>query len=188
MAKNLDARIQKSQTAILSAGMELLSSNPEATLSDIAQHAGVGRTTLYRLYETKEQLIKAVAIKCLETFNEATAHIEDKAKSGLDAFHLMFKAILPLSTELEFLMKLGDIGENDPDLVAIYDKQHDEIVELVEYAKAEGSIDKKIPTLWIANLVEGLFYSSWLTRNANIMTNDELAKLAFQTLCNGVKR
>lgn len=188
MTKPLDARIQKSQAAILEAGLELLGNNSEATLSDIAQQAGVGRTTLYRLYETKEQLTKAIAIHCLGVFEQATEHLEADAKSALHAFHLMFKAILPLSAELEFLLKLGDIAEDDPELVAIFKKQQQGMIELVEYAKKEGSISKQIPTVWIVNLVEGLFYSSWLTMNENIMSNEALAGLAFETLCNGIKR
>ena len=188
MNQNLDARIRKSQTAILKAGMELLSHNRDASLTDIAQHAGVGRTTLYRLYDTKEQLIKAVAIHCLEVFDASIKHIEHDAKSGLHAFHLMFKTILPLSAELEFLMRLGDLAENDPELIAIDQKQKDEIAELVEYAKAEGSLAKQIPTLWTVNLVEGLLYSAWLTLGKGTMNHEELADLTFHTFCHGVTR
>lgn len=188
MTKQLDARIQRSQASILKAGMDLLSKNADANLSDIAQQAGVGRTTLYRLYETKEQLFKAIAIHCLEAFDTATEHVENDAKSALDAFHLMFKAILPLSNELEFLMKLGDLAENDPELIAIYQKQQDEISELVEYGKAEGSISKDIPTLWIVNMIEGLFFASWLTMREDSLDHNQLADLMFQALCNGIKR
>lgn len=188
MTKSLDARIRKSQAALIAAGMELLSKNAEATLSEIAQQAGVGRTTLYRLYETKEQLIKAIAIQCLQSFDAATRHLEREAKSALHGFHLMFKAILPLAKELEFLMKLGDIAEDDPELLAIYEKQQQEMAELIDAAKLEGSISKKMPTLWIVNLLDGIFYSSWLTMNAGIMSNDELADLMFETLCHGVAK
>ncbi len=186
--RNLDARIRKSQAAILKAGIELLSKNSDATLTDIAEHAGVGRTTLYRLYETKEQLIKAAAIHCLEAFDTATEHLENDAKSDLHAFHLMFKAILPLSAELEFLMGLGDLAEDDPELVAIYQQQQNEIAELVEYAKDEGSLSTEIPTLWMVNLVEGLLYSAWLTLSEEKMSHEKLADLAFHTFCHGVTR
>ncbi len=188
MTKHLDARIQKSQAMILAAGMVLLSKNSEATLSDIAREAGVGRTTLYRLYDTKEQLIKAIAIHCLEVFDAATEHVESEAKSALHAFHLMFRAIFPLSAEMEFLMKLGNLEEDDPELVAIYRKQKEEIAQLVESAKAEGSLSKDRPTPWIVNLVEGLFYMSWITLNENPMEHDALADLAFHTFCHGVAR
>ncbi|GAA5444486.1 hypothetical protein Misp06_02673 [Microbulbifer sp. NBRC 101763] len=188
MTDHLDARIQKSQTAIMKAGMELLSKNREASFSDIARAAGVGRTTLYRLYDTREKLIKAVAIHCLEAFDKATEHLESEAESALQAFHLMFKAIFPLSAEMEFLMKLGDFDEDDPELTAIYEKQESEIATLVEYAKSEGSLSKKLPTSWVVNLVEGLLYTSWLTKNAESIDHDTLADLAFHTFCNGVAR
>lgn len=188
MAKHLDARIQKSQAAILKAGMVLLSKNSEATLSDIAQQAGVGRTTLYRLYETKEQLIKAIAMYCLSAFDTATENLESDAKSALHAFHLMFKAILPLAAEMEFLMKLGHLAAEDPELIAIDRKHQREIAELVEYAKAEGSLSKDMSTPWVANLVIGLLYSSWLTMDKKSIDHEALADLAFHTFCHGVAR
>ncbi len=188
MAEQIDLRIQKSQAAIIKAGMQLLSKNSEASLSDIAREAEVGRTTLYRLYDTKEQLIKAIAMHCLEAFDKATEQVESEAKSGLHAFHLMFKAIFPLSAEMEFLMKLGDLEADDPEIAAIYQRQTSDIAELVEYAKAEGSLSKDTSTAWIVNLVDGLLYTAWLTKNESPMDNDALADLAFHTFCNGIAR
>ena len=188
MTEQLDARIKKSQSAIISAGMRLLSKNSEASLSDIAREAGVGRTTLYRLYETKEQLVKAIAIHCLAAFDRATEHLESDATSALQAFHLMFKAIFPLSSEMEFLMKLGELDEGDPEIVAIYQRQANEIAKLVEYAKAEGSLSNDVPTVWVVNLFDGLLYTAWLSNKEKPIEHDALADLAFQTFCNGVAR
>ncbi len=188
MPEQIDARIQKSQAAIIKAGMQLLSKNSEASLSDIAREAGVGRTTLYRLYDTKEKLIKAIAIHCLDSFERATEQLESEAKSALHAFHLMFKAIFPLSAEMEFLMKLGDLEEGDPEVFAIYRRQANDIAELVKGAQAEGSMSKDIPIAWVVNLVEGLLYTAWLTNKEKPMKHDVLADLAFHTFCNGVAR
>ncbi|MEM7208346.1 MAG: TetR/AcrR family transcriptional regulator [Pseudomonadota bacterium] len=187
MSHQIDARIQKSQTALIRAGMSLLSKNSEASLSDIAREAGVGRTTLYRLYDTKEQLIKAIAIHCLGAFDKATEHLERDADSALHAIELMFKAIFPLSAEMEFLMKLSEREEGDPEIVAIYERQANDIVELVESAKVEGSLSNDVPTVWVVNLIEALMYIAWLNRNKPI-DHDALADLAFQTFCNGVSR
>ncbi|MEM6484934.1 MAG: TetR/AcrR family transcriptional regulator [Pseudomonadota bacterium] len=186
MADQLDARIQKSQAALLRAGMYLLSRNQEASLSDIAREAAVGRSTLYRLYDTKEELVKAIAIHCLQAFDEATSHIEDEAESGLHAFHLMFKALFPLSVEMEFLMKVSELDEEDPELLAIFQQQANEIRKLVEYARAEGSLSHDIPVDWVVCLVDGLFYTSWISRREMPMDHDALADLAFQTFCHGV--
>lgn len=188
MEKTLDVRIQRSQAALINAGRELLRKNSEATLSDIASHAGVGRTTLYRLFETKEELVKAIAKDCLEVFDRATEHLEREAESAMDGFRLTFHAIIPLDAELEFLMKLGDIGENDPELLAIYEKQQAEMAELIELAKQEGSIAKRIPTRWIVNHLEGLLYTAWLSARENLMSNESLAELTFNTFCHGLQQ
>lgn len=188
MTEQIDARIQKSQAAIILAGMQLLSRNSEASLSDIAREAGVGRTTVYRLYDTKEQLIKAIAIHCSEAFDTATAHLESEATSALHAFELMFKAILPLAAEMEFLMRLGDLEDDDPEIFAIYRRQMMDIAALVEYAKAEGSLRQDVSTDWVVNLIEGLFYAAWLTNREKSEDPEVQADLVFQTFCNGVAR
>lgn len=188
MAKQVDIRIQRSRAALISAGRELLRKNGDATLSDIAGHAGVGRTTLYRLFETKEDLIKAIAIDCMEAFDRATQHLEREARSAMDAFRLTFHAIIPLDAELEFLMKLGDLADDDPELLSIYQKQQDDMAELVELAKQEGSIARLIPTRWIVNYLEGLFYTAWISKGDRLMSNEALAELTFDTLCHGLQR
>ncbi|MEM1111834.1 MAG: TetR/AcrR family transcriptional regulator [Pseudomonadota bacterium] len=186
MPSNVDARIRKSQAAIISAGLELLGRNSEATLSDIAQQASVGRSTLYRLYETKEQLMRAIGVHCMQCFDAATQHLEKDADSALQAFHLMFKAVLPLSAEMEFLMKLGDAAEQDPELDAIWQKQKRDIALMVDAAKAEGSLSRQVPTAWAVNLVEALFYASWVTGAEEQMDHDALADLAFATFSHGI--
>lgn len=167
--------------------MDLLCKNRDATLSDIAQHAGVGRTTLYRLYKTKGEIVKAVAVHCLDTFDQAAKDVEQEAQSALHAIHLLFKAMLPLSAELEFLMKLGDIAEDDPEVQKMYHKHHAEMAELVELAKTEGSINPSLPTPWIVNLIEGLFYTTWVSMTDAALDNDRLADLAFESMCSGIE-
>jgi AcrR family transcriptional regulator len=186
MLNHLDARAKRSQKALLKAGLELLNSNPEASLSDIAAHAGVGRTTLYRQYETREKLIAAIAIDCLETIDEATAPIERIATNAMDAIRLLFELAMPLTQEFQFLMNLDQLIENDPQISKIHEKQNREIVEIVEYGKKKGEIDKSIPTSWVSNLIEGLFYIGWRQQYELGFSAEETAKLAFYTFSKGV--
>ena len=112
--KNLDARAQRSRDALLKSGLALLNSNKEASLSEIATHANVGRATLYRQFETREQLVKEIAIYCLKSLDKACEPIDKKAKSAVDAIRLMFEYTLPLNQELQFLMQLDSLTEDDP--------------------------------------------------------------------------
>lgn len=185
--KNLDARAQRSRNALLKSGLELLNSNKEASLSEIATHANVGRATLYRQFETREQLIKEIAIYSLESLDNACKPIDKKAKSALDAIQLMFEYTLPLTQELQFLMQLDALTEDDPDILKIYDQQQQETIALIEMAKQEGSINKELPTLWMVNLIEGLFYSAALTLEKPNFTSEQVARFAFKSFSSGVR-
>ena len=186
MNSKLDARAERSQRALLRAGLELLNANPDATLSDIANHADVGRTTLYRQYETREKLISAIAVHCLETLDEATGPIEHQATSALDAVRLLFTLAMPLTQELQFLMHLDKLAETDPAIAAISERHSQETRELVELGKREGSIDKSLPTSWVANLIDGLFIVGWMQQEEGAYAPEQVASLAFASFSNGV--
>lgn len=187
MENNIDARIKRSRASIINAGMKLFNKNSEASLSDIAIHAGVGRATLYRLFDTKESLIKAIAFDCLETFDGAMKDIEFQASSTIDAIRLVFTSIMPCSDQLIFLMNLDHISNNDPELVVIHDRQKKEVADLIDLAKGEGLLNKTQPTSWMINVIDGLFYSACLMKVEHNYSDEEVAELAFQTLLNGIK-
>ena len=186
--KNVDARIRRSREALIKAGRELLNQNYETSLSDIARQAGVGRTTLYRLFETKQELVTAIALDCLQIFDRATAHIDAEADSALDAIRLLYRAIMPLSAEMQFLMNLSDLDCEDPELVRLFERQENEMRELIELAKHEGSIDKALPTDWLLHAIDALFYPAWMLRGRKEYSDDSLAELAFRGFCQGAAR
>lgn len=186
MTPKLDARARRSQRALLRAGLELLNSNAEASLSDIASHAGVGRATLYRQYETREILITAIAVDCLETIDKVTAPIETQAKSAMEAIQMLFERVMPLTQEFQFLLNVDRLVENDPKINEINEKQKMEMIELVEYAKKMGEIDKALPTSWVVNMIEGLFYIGWWQQKEEKFSPGEVAKLAFISFSKGV--
>lgn len=188
MTSRLDARARRSQRALLRAGLELLNANPDASLSDIATHAGVGRTTLYRQYETREKLVAAIAVDCLETLDEVTAPITQQARSAMDAIRLLFELAMPLTQEFQFLMNVDQLVEDDPDIAAINQKQKTEMTAVVEYAKNNGEIDESLPTSWVVKLIEGLFYIGWLQQTQDGFSPQQVAGLAFETFSNGVAK
>jgi len=63
--------------AVLDAATEVLRENPDATMSEIARQAGLGRTTVYRHFashdELVEALVSAVADEAFERITEIVA-------------------------------------------------------------------------------------------------------------------
>jgi TetR/AcrR family transcriptional regulator, mexCD-oprJ operon repressor len=80
------ADAERSIAAILDAGLACFSRNADASLTDVARGAGVGRVTLYRHFPSREGLIDAVlahAISRADTALEAVAVDNDPAPEAL---------------------------------------------------------------------------------------------------------
>ncbi|MGJ3560575.1 TetR/AcrR family transcriptional regulator [Streptomyces sp. INA 01156] len=68
-AKRADAL--RSIDAIVQAAAECLGRNPEASLSEIARAAGVGRVTLYAHFASRAEVVDAAMSRAIDRGNEA---------------------------------------------------------------------------------------------------------------------
>jgi len=183
----VDIRVKKSQQALVSAGLHLLNKNKEASLSEIAKHAEVGRATLYRLFKSKEALVEAVALSCLQTLDEATDPIEKQATSSMHAFELLFELTMPYTEEAKFLASLDYFSEDMPKVNKIIDKQNKELGSLITYAKKQGAIDDTLPTSWILDFIDALFYTGYMQQTEHNSTAKQASELAYRCFYRAVK-
>lgn len=183
-----DARAQRSRRALLDAGIELLIQNPHASLSQIASHAGVGRATLYRHFETREQLIQSLAKESLELTDLAMAPSKQKELTGKTALLAMFRAIMPLADRYHFLLNLWDIANNDEHVMAIYEQQLLELSKLVEQGKQQGELNADLSTSWIVCSIDSLIYAAWWLMGHEGISAEQAANNAITTFFNGVGR
>ena len=72
----------KTLTAIVEAAIRLLNANVDATMSEVARAAGVGRATLHRHFRTKTDLLRTVGVCCIEEMNEAVRGVDDARDAG----------------------------------------------------------------------------------------------------------
>lgn len=175
----VDARVQKSKQALIDAGLKLININKEISLRDIATEAGVGRATLYRLFSSKEALVEEIAVYCLQKIDDASAPIEQKSRSNIHAFELMFQYLMPMTDEFQFLLSLDYFADEIPQVQSIIDRQDQDLYAFINSAKEDGEITKKMPTTWIANFIEGLFYAGWVQQKEHGANVEEAADLAF---------
>ena len=174
-----DARIKKSTKAILRAGLELLTVNKDAKLTDVASKAGVGRATLYRLFKNKDDLVLAITHYCIDEYELATQHIEKQAKSALHAIELYIHATMPLTLEFQFLISLDYFVDISPEFKKIEQQHKAEMIELIEEIKKEVPVNKKLTNSWLYNVLEGLFFAGWLQQTADSCSAEQAAELAY---------
>lgn len=182
-----DARSERSHQALVQAGMIMLAENRNASLSEVAQQAGVGRATLYRHFQTREELIRTIAETCVKAFDQATQHIETSARSWLDAVRLMFEAVMPLQNELNYLMRLDALIE-EQEILDLFNQQEQEILHIMQQCQAEKSVRQDVSPQWLSALLDGLFFAAWRMVVEHNCPHEEAARLAFESFCHGVKQ
>ncbi len=181
-----DPRANRSRQALMEAGIEALLQNPSASLTEIATLAGVGRATLYRHFQTREQLIQELARESLELTDAAREPIKAQGLKGREGIEAMLYAIMPFADRFHFLFSLWNIAEDDPSVIAIYEQQLEELAELVEQGKQAGSINTELTTSWIVTSIDSLIYAgSWMVRSGECDAQTA-AKSAVQTLFGGI--
>ena len=172
--------------AIMEAAFELLSRNLGASLTEIAERAGVGRATLHRYFASREDLMRTLAMTALKEMDAAAEDACADATSYAEAARRTLEALIPLGDRFGFL-ELEPL-EDDPDLKVAYDRQRRETEEMVEAAKREGLFDKAIPTSWIVQAYDHLLFAGWESVKAGETTSDQAADLAWLTLTNGLRK
>ena len=171
--------------AIIEAAFLVFSERPTASLSDVAERAGVGRATLHRHFPGRADLIRALSFVAMEELDRAVEAATVAATSATDALHRALQTIVPLANRQWFLAQ--DWQETDPDILAAYATGRQELSTWIDAAKDEGSFASELPTAWIVDAYENLIYAAWSLVRSGEATPKQAADFAWRTLTQGLK-
>ena len=153
-----DDDVSKTEYAIREAGFAVLSRKPGASMSEVAEEAGVGRATLHRYFASRSDLVTALARLAMIELDEAIEAATAAAPSYWEALRLGMQAVIPLAHRHMFLMQ-EDLP--DPDIQVAFEEEAQDLRDLIDAAKAEGALRADLPTEWVAQAYEHLIYAAW---------------------------
>ncbi|MEM1404075.1 MAG: TetR/AcrR family transcriptional regulator [Pseudomonadota bacterium] len=180
-----DRRIVQSENAILEAGIQTLLDNPTAGMSEVAVNAGVGRTTLYRHFETKEALIRAIVLYCFDEIDEALKPIE--ALSGRAAIEATIELLIPVADRYRVLSRLWSVVSNDVAVLARIEQSTRDVDWLMEQGVERGVLDGDLPASWLTQQFEMTLYGAWDLLDRQQITVEEAIRCAQQSFFRGVQ-
>jgi AcrR family transcriptional regulator len=146
------------QLEVLDAAVTFLLSNPKASLAEIAAAAGVGRTTLFKRYATRDELEHAVALHALGRCVEAAASADALAPDG--GLRSLVTALIPVGPQLNFIWRTPAL-ETNAGFGQAYKTFEEKIQDVLTRAKQSGVLAASQPDWWLWQTLVALVYVAW---------------------------
>ncbi|WP_221089898.1 TetR/AcrR family transcriptional regulator [Deinococcus aquaedulcis] len=180
-------------TPLLEVLTQALVERPHASLGELAALAGVGRTTLHRLYPTREAVLRAVALDALAHLREVDEEVGLAAAfapgtppaASWQTLERWIERLVPLGPRLQFLVRASEL-DGDAELTRASAALDATLLGALERAQAQGFLSPRPPAAWLMASLHALIYVCWEQVAAGTVAPRDAAGLVFRTWLGGV--
>lgn len=134
----------RTRAAIVGAAFELLPANPNASLNEIAEAAGVGRSTLHRHFSDRQDLILTLARHVKGLAVDAIARARPEKGSPGEALRRIVEELIDIGQALVWMHENVQV-RHDPALHAEFSTGTEELIDLLERSVDPGN---ELSSLW----------------------------------------
>ncbi|MGH3778673.1 MAG: TetR/AcrR family transcriptional regulator [Pseudonocardiaceae bacterium] len=175
--------------SLLQTATEVLVADPAASLADVATAAGIGRTTLHKLYPTRHALLVALAHDALDLLErtDREAGLDDApGAQAPEVLRRLVVAAIPLGPRLAFLRRERSL-DAEPELAARVEALDAPVRALVCRAQAEGVLRADLPDEWIVASLNSLIFAAWALIARGQIAPVAAPELVMRTLLGGIE-
>jgi AcrR family transcriptional regulator len=170
--------------SLLDVAAEVLVADPAASLAQVAEAAGIGRTTLHKHYATRDDLLLAVGHRAIDLWEQAVAGVSagDEADGGLRA---LVAAMVPIGPQLAFLWRttafdhLGELGER-------WLAGQARCLTVLKRAQDLGTLAAGLPDWWLLQMLYSVVYVAAESVAAGQLAPLDAPGLALGTFLHGL--
>ncbi|WP_062266208.1 TetR/AcrR family transcriptional regulator [Endozoicomonas arenosclerae] len=163
----------------------VLAKTANASLADIAQASGIGRTTLHRYFPTRDDLIDALALQAIEETNAAVEAFWSEERSAQAVLLEILEAMIPLGDRYHFLYRERASYKNC-EIAEAYMEQRGSIQRLIVRLKQEGVISVTVQNEWAEIVIDNLIWSAWQAIDEGVIAPRQSAQMVYNTICSGL--
>jgi AcrR family transcriptional regulator len=137
---------------------EVLVAQPGASLAEVAQAAGISRTTLHKHYATRDELVRAVGLRATEIWEQAVDRVADEpgTRAGLRG---LLAALIESGPQLTFLWRNPALDE-DEELTRRYIEVEKRCLAVLDRARRQGLLAAATADWWLLQTVYALVYTA----------------------------
>lgn len=145
---------------LLAAATEVLSSNPGASLDEVARAANLSRATLYRSFPSREALLRAAALDALTSIETGLKGLSLKRGDPLATLERVAEVLVPLGAKFHFLAS-EDWLEKDRKVASRLRTLEGAITSVLIRARAQELLSAAPPIEWQLRVFIALVYAGW---------------------------
>ena len=139
---------------LLDVAAEVLVADPAASLAEVAEAAGIGRTTLHKYYATRDDLLRAVGHRAVDLWAQALAQVADGPDGGLRA---LIASMVVVGSQLGFLWRTPAL-HRDRALKDRSDAMQEATLAVLRRAQDRGVLSPGTPDWWLLDTFCSLIY------------------------------
>lgn len=175
------ADAERNIARIVSAARESLSSDPNASVDDIAKAAGVGRMTLYGHFRTRAELVEAALVDALRAGEEALSAV-DLTGDARDALTRLLESTWSLVAESAALSTAAQEALPAGRVRTLHAAPAQRIEELIRRGQDEGVFRTDLPIGWLVNVVHYVLQGATEENRAKRLKTAEVARVITATV------
>ncbi|GAA1455347.1 TetR/AcrR family transcriptional regulator [Nesterenkonia lacusekhoensis] len=147
---------ERTRRAILEAGIEVLSADPSAPLSEIATKAGVSRSTFHRYFSDREALRSSATDLAEQAWDEVADRARLEEGTGFEAYRRLCTELLDSLSVLVWWW--AATSENAQQNVEEPDETEQRIGAMIARGHADGSMDPQLSMEWLSSSMWAMLY------------------------------
>jgi AcrR family transcriptional regulator len=166
-----DAR--RNRRTVLDAAVMLLAQRPQATMQEVADASGLGRTTVYRHFPRRQDLINALFD---EVLTAAAETVHDALRSAASARELLCELgprIIAIGDRYRFLDSNPELRER---ALTPNNDVRNPLESYLAGAQQRGEIRGDVPVAWIMTTLRGLGVVAMVEVNAGRMSKEDAGR------------
>jgi AcrR family transcriptional regulator len=165
-----DAR--RNRRLVLDAAVALLAERPQATMQEVADASGLGRTTVYRHFPRRQDLIDALFEEVLRESGETVQEAIEHASTARELLCDLGIRVIAIGDRYRFLDAHPELRERT--LSGDGDAQgRDPLRTYLSDAQARGEVRRDLPVSWMLTTMRGLAVVAMVEVSAGRMTVEE---------------
>ena len=181
---------ERTRRAIVLAALEVLSGNPRASLADIADRAGVARSTLHRYYADRAALLRNIGAFVEGEYAAVLSRARIDEGTGFEAFERLASELLDaLDTFSWWMGAMQAAAVDNPELIEeafTHDEEDVEIADIIVRGRRDGTIDPLLDSRWASTVLWSTLYATWTLAKAGAVTRAEARTQCLRSLLRAI--